>query len=59
MAETARRTFVATVVAVGVVVLALVLWKLRVLLALVFLAFIIAAAIRPAVDAMARLVTSA
>jgi predicted PurR-regulated permease PerM len=52
--ETARRTFVATVVAGSVVVLALVLWKLKVLLALVFLAFIIAAAIRPAIDAMAR-----
>jgi predicted PurR-regulated permease PerM len=54
MVGTARRAFVATVVAGGVIVLALALWKLKVLLALVFLAFIIAAAIRPAVDGMAR-----
>ena len=54
MAETARKSFVATVVAGGVVVLALALWKLKILLALVFLAFIIAAAIRPAVDSLAR-----
>jgi predicted PurR-regulated permease PerM len=45
---------VATVVAGSVVVLGLALWKLKVMLALVFLAFIIAAAIRPAVDALAR-----
>jgi predicted PurR-regulated permease PerM len=54
MASTARRAFIATVVAGGVVVLALTLWKLKVLLALLFLAFIIAAAIRPAIDGMAR-----
>jgi predicted PurR-regulated permease PerM len=54
MAETARKSFVATVVAGGVVVLALALWKLKILLALVFLAFIVAAAIRPAVDWLAR-----
>ena len=54
MAETARKSFVATVVAGGVVVLALALWKLKILLALVFLALIIAAAIRPAVDWLAR-----
>jgi len=52
--ETARRSFVATVVAGAVVVLALALWKLKVLLALVFLAFIIAASIRPAIEALAR-----
>jgi predicted PurR-regulated permease PerM len=54
MAATARKSFVATVVAGGVVVLALALWKLKILLALVFLAFIIAAAIRPAVDWLGR-----
>jgi predicted PurR-regulated permease PerM len=53
MAETARKSFVATVVAGSVVVLALALWKLKILLALVFLAFIIAAAIRPAVEGLA------
>jgi predicted PurR-regulated permease PerM len=54
VAETARKTFVATVVAGSLVVLALALWKLKILLALVFLAFIIAAAIRPAIDGLAR-----
>ena len=54
MAETARRTFIATVVAVSVVVAAIALWKLRLLLALVFAGFILAAAIRPGVDAMQR-----
>jgi predicted PurR-regulated permease PerM len=54
MAETARRAFVAAVVIGGVVVLALALWKLRVLIALVFLAFIIAAAMRPGVEALRR-----
>ena len=52
--DTARRTFVATLVAVAVVVGALVLWKLKVLLSLLFLAFIIAAAMRPGVDWLAR-----
>ena len=54
MRDTAKRAFVATVVAGSVVVLALALWKLKILLALIFLAFIIAAAMRPAVDAMGR-----
>src|SRR3712207_1603931 len=54
MADTARRAFVAAVVFGGVIVLALALWKLRLLIALVFLAFIIAAAMRPGVDALRR-----
>jgi predicted PurR-regulated permease PerM len=52
--ETARRAFVAAVVFGGVLVLALALWKLRILIALVFLAFIIAAAMRPGIEAMRR-----
>ena len=43
MAGTARRAFIAAIVVGGVVVLALALWKLKVLIALLFLAFIIAA----------------
>jgi predicted PurR-regulated permease PerM len=39
---------------VGVVVAVLALWKLRLLLALLFLAFIVAAAMRPSVDALRR-----
>jgi predicted PurR-regulated permease PerM len=54
MRETARRAFIATLVVVGVVVLALALWKLRVLVALILLGFVIAAAMRPGVDALHR-----
>jgi predicted PurR-regulated permease PerM len=54
MGQTARRAFVATIVSGSVVVVALALWKLRVLLALLFLAFIIAAAMRPGIDALKR-----
>jgi predicted PurR-regulated permease PerM len=52
--ETARRAFVAAVVFGGVLVLVLALWKLRILIALIFLAFIIAAAMRPGIEAMRR-----
>jgi predicted PurR-regulated permease PerM len=50
----AQRTVVATAVAVAVVAGALALWKLRFLLALLFLAMILAAAMRPGVEALAR-----
>jgi predicted PurR-regulated permease PerM len=52
MRETARRAFVAALVVGGVVVVALALWELRVLIAVLFLAFIIAAAMRPTVEWM-------
>lgn len=54
MKDTARRAFLATVVVLGVVVAALALWELRLILALLFLAFTVAAAMRPSVDAMRR-----
>jgi predicted PurR-regulated permease PerM len=54
MTETARRAFVASAVVLGVVVAALALWKLKILIALLFLAFTIAAAMRPSVDALKR-----
>jgi predicted PurR-regulated permease PerM len=54
LADTAKRAFVAAVVVGGVVVLALALWKMRVLLALVFLALIIASAMRPGIEALHR-----
>jgi predicted PurR-regulated permease PerM len=54
LALTARRSLVATVVAVAVIVAALALWKLRLVITLVFLAVIIAAAMRPGVDALHR-----
>ncbi len=52
--ETARRAFVASLVVVAVVVSALALWKLKILVALLFLAFTIAAAMRPGVEALRR-----
>jgi predicted PurR-regulated permease PerM len=53
MGETARKAFIATLVAVAVIALALALWKLKIVLALVFLGFILAAAMRPGVDLLA------
>ena len=53
-ADTARKAFTAAVVVGAVVVVALALWKVRVLIALLFLAFIVAAAMRPGVDALRR-----
>jgi predicted PurR-regulated permease PerM len=54
MQDTARRVFLATLVVVGVVVVVLALWKLRLLLALLFFAFIVAAAMRPSIEALKR-----
>jgi predicted PurR-regulated permease PerM len=54
MREMARRAFVATIVVVGVVALALAVWKLRLLVALIFLGLVIAAAMRPGVESLAR-----
>src|SRR5262245_28142778 len=50
----ARVTFVRAVVVVAVVVGALALWKLKLLVALLFAACILAAAMRPGVEALAR-----
>src|SRR4051794_16990388 len=50
----ARRTLIATAVAVGVVALALALWKLRLIVALVFVAITWASAMRPGVEWLAR-----
>jgi predicted PurR-regulated permease PerM len=52
-AVTARHTVAAAVAALAVVVIALGLWKLRVVLALILLGLTIAAAIRPGVDRLA------
>jgi predicted PurR-regulated permease PerM len=52
--STAKRAAVATLVVGGVVVVALALWKIRILVALLFLAFIVAAAMRPGVERLAR-----
>jgi predicted PurR-regulated permease PerM len=52
--ETARRAFVIALVVTAVVVAALALWKLKVLIVLLFFAFTVAAALRPSVDALYR-----
>ncbi|MFL5962031.1 MAG: AI-2E family transporter [Gaiellaceae bacterium] len=54
MKDTARRAAVATLASGSIVVLALALWKLRLVLGLLFFAFIIAAAIRPSIEWLAR-----
>jgi predicted PurR-regulated permease PerM len=54
MRETARRAFVAAMVVAAVVVTALALWKLKLLIVLLFFAFTLAAALRPSVDALHR-----
>ncbi len=50
MGETARKSFVATVVAVAVVASAFAIWQLRLLVALLLLAIIIASAMRPGIE---------
>ncbi len=54
MRETARRAFIAAIVIGGVIVIALALWKVRILIALLFMAFIIAAAMRPGIEWLRR-----
>jgi predicted PurR-regulated permease PerM len=46
----AKKAFVCTLVALSVIALALALWQVRVVIALLFVAFIIAAAMRPGVE---------
>jgi predicted PurR-regulated permease PerM len=50
MGEVARKAAIATLVVLGVLALALALWKLRVLVSLFFLGLVIAAAMRPGVE---------
>jgi predicted PurR-regulated permease PerM len=54
MKDTARKAAVATLASGAIIVLALALWKLRLILGLLFFAFIIAAAIRPSIEWLAR-----
>ncbi len=51
---TARRAATATLVVISIVVVALALWKLKVLIALLFLGFVIASAMRPSVEWLYR-----
>jgi predicted PurR-regulated permease PerM len=54
MTGTARKAATATLVAVAIVVLALALWKIRIVIALLFLGFVIASAMRPSIEWLYR-----
>ena len=54
MKETAKRSALATLVVIALVVAALALWKLKLIIALAFLGLILAAAMRPGIDALSR-----
>ncbi|HZT86038.1 MAG TPA: AI-2E family transporter [Gaiellaceae bacterium] len=54
MGGTARRAATATLVALGIVVAALALWKIRIVIALLFLGFVIASAMRPSIEWLYR-----
>jgi len=54
MGGTARRAATTTLVAVSIVVAALALWKLRIVIALLFLGFVVASAMRPSVEWLDR-----
>jgi predicted PurR-regulated permease PerM len=54
MKETAQRAALSTLVVIAIVAVALALWELKLVLALVFLAFILAAALRPGIERLAR-----
>ncbi len=54
LANTAKRAAISTLVILGIAVLAVAFWRLRLVVALLFLAFVIAAAMRPGVEALAR-----
>ncbi|HEY3551294.1 MAG TPA: AI-2E family transporter [Gaiellaceae bacterium] len=54
MGGTARRAATATLVALSIVVAALALWKIRIVIALLFLGFVVASAMRPSVEWLYR-----
>jgi predicted PurR-regulated permease PerM len=54
MVETAKRTAIATLVVVGIVVASLALWKLRLVVGLLFSAMITPAALRPSIEWLTR-----
>ena len=54
MKETAKRTALATLIVIALVAASLALWKLKVVIALVFLGFILAAAMRPGIEWLRR-----
>ena len=54
MGETAKRVAIGTLIVIGLIAATLALWKLKLVIALIFFGFILAAAMRPGIDAMAR-----
>jgi predicted PurR-regulated permease PerM len=54
MGGTARKAATATIVAVAIIVAALALWKIRVVIALLFLGFVVASAMRPGIEYLYR-----
>lgn len=54
MKATAERVALSALIVIAIVALALALWKLKLVLALLFLAFILAAALRPGIDRLGR-----
>src|ERR1043166_8480363 len=54
MGTVARKAAVSTIVVIAIVALALALWKLKIVIALVFLGFVVAAAMRPGIDRLAE-----
>jgi predicted PurR-regulated permease PerM len=54
MASTAKRAAIVTLVSGSIVLLGLVLWKIKVVIALLFLGFIVASAMRPGVEWLSR-----
>jgi predicted PurR-regulated permease PerM len=54
MGETARKTAIVTLVALAIVIAGLALWKIRIVIALLFLGFVIASAMRPSVEWLHR-----
>src|SRR5436305_6877798 len=53
MAETAKRVALGTLIVIALVAVTLALWKLKLVIALVFLGFVWAAAMRPGIDWLA------
>jgi predicted PurR-regulated permease PerM len=54
MSETAKRVAIGTLIVIGLIAATLALWKLKLVIALIFLGFILAAAMRPGIDGLAR-----
>jgi predicted PurR-regulated permease PerM len=54
MGDVARKAAVSTIVVIAIVAVALAVWKLKIVIALVFLGFIVAASMRPGIDWLAQ-----